>query len=101
MRETWYLLEDGRTVDPVDVARDEHGVLRHSSGVAVAMRGQVPHSRGVDDGDAERAKAAAQAEADAKAKADADAKTGGKGKSKDIKPHENHPGYKTRETKVD
>lgn len=101
MRETWYVLEDGRTVDPCDVGADEAGVLRHSSGVAVAMRGQVPHSRGVDDADAERAKAAAQAEADAKAKADADAKTGGKGKSKDVKPDENQPGYKTREAKAD
>lgn len=47
MRATWYVLEDGSVVDPNDVAPDETGVLRHKDGVAVAMRGQVPCSRGV------------------------------------------------------
>lgn len=36
MRETWYVLEDGSNADPREVATDEKGVLRHSSGVAVA-----------------------------------------------------------------
>ncbi|MFZ4605162.1 MAG: hypothetical protein ACOYM5_02790 [Caulobacter sp.] len=48
MRETWYLLEDGSVVDPNDVAPDETGALRHKDGVAVAMRGDAPSSRGVD-----------------------------------------------------
>jgi len=56
MRETWYKLEDGRVVDPAEVAPDESGLrLFHKSGVAVAMRGDVPHSVGVDP-EQERAK---------------------------------------------
>lgn len=83
MRETWYVLEDGRTVDPREVTRDATGALRHSSGVAVAMRGDVPHSRGVDDPEAERSKAAKPTRAKA------------------IKADDDRPGYKTRETKAD
>jgi hypothetical protein len=60
MRETWYVLESGAVADPNEVAPDETGALRHNSGVAVAMRGPVPSSRGVD-ADTERAKAAAEA----------------------------------------
>ncbi|MCW3837819.1 hypothetical protein ACFQ1E_17375 [Sphingomonas canadensis] len=75
MRETWYKLEDGRTADPNDVAPDEDGVLRHADGTAVAMRGGVPWSIGVDDAEAlraagaiavEKAKAAAAEKAKAK-----------------------------------
>jgi len=55
MRETWYVLESGLVADPAEVAPDQNGVLRHSSGVAVAMRGDVPMSRGVDP-DEERGK---------------------------------------------
>ena len=86
MRETWYVLDDGRTVDPREVTRDAAGALRHSSGVAVAMRGDVPHSRGVDDPDAERAKAA---------------KPAAGGRAKAIKADDDKPGYKTRETRAD
>lgn len=46
--DTWYVLEDGTTVDPNEVAPDKDGVLRHKDGVAVAMRSGVPHTRGVD-----------------------------------------------------
>lgn len=76
MQETWYVLEDGRKVDPSEVVHDDDGALVHVSGVPVAMRSPgVPRSSGVDPV-AERAKAeaAAKADADAKAKADADAK---------------------------
>lgn len=48
MYETWYVLESGDAVHPDEVAPGDDGVLRHTSGVAVAMRGQVPHSTGVD-----------------------------------------------------
>lgn len=48
MRATWYVLETGETADPCEVAPDAKGVLRHKSGAAVAMKGQVPHSIGVD-----------------------------------------------------
>lgn len=55
MRETWYKLEDGRIVDPADVVADELGKLFHADGVAVAMKGDVPFSIGVDDPEAARA----------------------------------------------
>lgn len=56
MRETWYVTEGGDSVDPNEVAPDEKGLLRHKSGAAIAMKGDVPSSRGVDP-DEERAKA--------------------------------------------
>lgn len=78
MRETWYKLEDGGVADPREVAPDDNGVLRHKSGVAVAMRGEVPHGIGVDVS-AEQAKT----------------------KTRDLKA-ESSPkrGYKTRELKA-
>jgi hypothetical protein len=109
MQETWYVLEDGRTVDPSDVAPDDSGVLVHISGVPVAMRSPgVPLSRGVDAARA-RAEAAAaakvKADADGKGKAEVDAKVKGetdaKGKGKAMKPEEQGGNYKTRETKAD
>lgn len=45
---TWYVTEDGQAVDPGQCAPDDAGVLRHSSGVAVAMRGNAYSSRAVD-----------------------------------------------------
>lgn len=48
MRETWYLLEDGSTAHPNDVAPDDKGFLRTKAGVAVKMKGDVPHTTGVD-----------------------------------------------------
>lgn len=48
MRETWYVLEDGNVADPSEVSPDKSGSLKHKSGVAVAMRGDVPSSRSVD-----------------------------------------------------
>lgn len=77
MRETWYLLVDGTVADPNEVAPDEAGILRHSSGVAVAYSAHGPRSRGVDP-DEERAKAL----------------------PRDLKPEPTKRGYKTRETKT-
>lgn len=57
MRETWFVLEDGRAVDPNECTFDGSGVFRHKTGVAVAKRGDAYSSRGVDV-EAERAKAA-------------------------------------------
>ena len=68
MRETWYVLEDGTAADPREVAPDASGVLRHKNGVAVAMKGQVTSSRGVDP-EEERAKARGREVAQAKPKA--------------------------------
>lgn len=76
MRETWYVLEDGSVVNPSEVAHDEQGILRHSSGVAVAMRGQAPSSRGVDLDDLPS-------------------------EAKDMKPAAAGRKYKTRESKAD
>lgn len=59
-RDTWYVLEDGSVADPSEVAPDKSGVLRHKAGSAVAMRGQVPSTRGVDP-EQERAKSKAKA----------------------------------------
>lgn len=47
VHDTWYVLEDGSKADPNDVAPDDNGMLRHKSGVAVAMRGSVPRTSGV------------------------------------------------------
>lgn len=32
-----YLLQDGTYADPKECSKDEHGVLRHRNGMAVAM----------------------------------------------------------------
>lgn len=49
MRATWFILEDGRTVDPNDCAPDARGELRHKDGVAVAKKTADAYaSRGVD-----------------------------------------------------
>lgn len=78
MRETWYVLEDGTYADPNECSTDEAGKLVHKSGVAVAMRGQVPSSRGVDP-EEERAKP----------------------KGKELKADKPKPPYKTRESKAE
>jgi hypothetical protein len=73
--DTWYVLEDGTTVDPNEVSHDKDGVLRHKSGVAVAMKGNVPHSTGVAPTEQKR--------------------------KKDLKPEESDKGYKTRQSEAD
>lgn len=90
MAETWYVLENGVAADPSEVAPDGSGVLRHKSGIAVAMRGQVPSTRGVDP-EQERAKSAR------KKPARSVAPDG----SKDMKPDESKPGYTTRESRAE
>lgn len=56
MRETWYVLEDGSCADPREVSAGKTpGSLVGKSGVAVAMRGDVPSTRSVDPHE-ERAK---------------------------------------------
>ena len=82
MRDTWYVLEDGRTVCPSEVSLVEGGRLKHKSGSLVAMKGDVPHSRGVDL-EEERAKAKPEPL-----------------KAKEVKPEQSAAGYKTRETKA-
>ena len=48
MTETWYVMEDDTVGNPLDIAPDKDGVLRHKDGRAVAMGAYGPRSRGVD-----------------------------------------------------
>lgn len=89
MRETWYVLETGIAADPNACAPDEYGVLRHVSGVPVAMRGQAYSSQGIDDADSERARIAATNET---AKDEVDGKV--------MRPVDGVKRYRTRESKA-
>jgi hypothetical protein len=75
MRETWYVLEDGSVAEPRDIgAGKKAGLLAHKkSGVAVAMRGDVPSTRSVDP-EEERAKRAAPPQKDRQLKAENEGK---------------------------
>lgn len=79
--ETWFVTEDGSAADPREVSPGKDGRLRHKDGRVVAMRGDVPRSRGVDP-DEERGKS----------------KT--KPKSRDMTPEDPKSGYKTRDAKA-
>lgn len=87
MRETWYVLENGKAADPNEVAPDKDGVLRHKSGVAVGIGPHGPLSMGVDP--EEERSAAADDDEDESKPARRDMKAGGKRR------------YQTRETKAD
>lgn len=92
MRETWYILDDGTSVDPNEVAPDNAGVLMHKSGIAVAVGPHGPRSRGVDP-DEERAKKAKPA--------DDKPPVAGKNDTKDMKPKDDpKAAYTTRESKA-
>lgn len=57
MRDVWYVLEDGRTVPPAEVAPGDDGWLVHESGVRVAKRPTgTPQSRGVEVDDVKEVK---------------------------------------------
>ncbi len=47
MRATWYVLEDGTTVDPSECSR-KGGVLTHKNGIVAMRRPDCPRSIGVD-----------------------------------------------------
>jgi hypothetical protein len=64
-RETWFVLEDDSVGDPMDVAPDAKGVLRHKDGRAVAMAPHGPRSRGVN-AEAERKRQAKPKDAPAR-----------------------------------
>lgn len=99
-RETWYVLEDGSVADPIEVAPDNDGALRHIGGKAVAMRRHdCPSSRSVD-ADAERAKLAILAGVKSPNDARQDLGLPPVG-TKDMKAEQPKRGYKTRETKAD
>lgn len=67
---TWYLLVDGTQTDPDDVAPGDDGVLRHKSGLAVALHESgVPMTIGVsakENKNVEAARAGDEAAAEAK-----------------------------------
>jgi hypothetical protein len=48
MRETWYVLEDGASGDPREVAPGKDGMLVHRDGRKVAYAPHGPRSRSVD-----------------------------------------------------
>ena len=85
--ETWYILVGGDVADPIDVAHDANGVLRHKDGRAVDYRPHGPRSRMVDVV-LERAKVA-QVQVRANAVS-----------ARDMKPAAASGGYRTRETKA-
>lgn len=114
MRETWYVLEDDSVVHPGEVTTEADGSLTHKSG-KVAMRGDVPSTRGVEvdeetgkrvyDGPHDHLHAdwpGAQPPFGGKGDHDGDGKTGGakKPEAKDEKPEPSKAGYKTREQKA-
>lgn len=84
MRETWYVLEDGRAVDPAECVCDDKGALRHKDGEAIAMRGDAHSSRSVDPDEQRGAAATKPAQS-----------------KRDLKPEDKKQGYKTREAKAD
>lgn len=90
-RETWYVLESGEAADPRHVAPRADGKLAHKDGrlVAYGSHGN-PRSRSVDPAE-EAAKAAPKPEQ----------KPAPQAKPKDMKPDEQKPGYRTRESKAD
>lgn len=47
-RATWYVLEDGSTVDPSEVSMNEDGRLAHANGFVAMRSPDCPRSRGVD-----------------------------------------------------
>lgn len=76
-QETWYVLDDGSVVDPNEVTSDKSGILRHKSGAAVAMRGDVPSTRSVDpDEERSKARAASAKQQDAPPKSDRQMRAG-------------------------
>lgn len=88
MRATWYVLEDGRVVDPNECEGDEKGALRHKDGVAVAKRGDAYSSRGVDiDAANARDVTAGDGKPDAK--------------DREMKPAASGKGYRTRAAKTE
>lgn len=48
MRETWYVLEDGSTVHPSEVAPNAKGRLAHKNGLVKMRDADTPMSSGVD-----------------------------------------------------
>jgi hypothetical protein len=86
IRETWYVLEDGSYADPREVsAGKKPGSLVGKSGVAVAMKGDVPSTRSVDP-EEERAKKPAASKA----------KEATSPNNREMKADDSGPKYKTR-----
>lgn len=100
MRATWYILEDGSTVDPADCSPDDAGVLTHKDGVKVKMRSHdCPMSTGVEVDDSGKRPFAGKGDHDGNGKP-------GGAAAPTVKPKEMQAekprsgGYKTRQTKT-
>ncbi len=85
MQEAWYVLEDGRTVDPNEVARTK------PMSCAIQRRGRGDARPGAADRGVDPVAERARSET-------ADSKSP-KSDKKDVKPEEQKSGYKTREAK--
>lgn len=95
MRETWYVMEDGTSGDPREIAPGADGVLRHKDGRAVAYKPHGPRSRGVDP-DEERAKAKPKVAASPPQPKPAVEAAPVAPKGRDMKAEETKRGYTTR-----
>lgn len=101
--ETWYILEDGSSGDPRDIAAGDDGKLVHHDGRRVSYAAHGPRSRSVDP-EAERAKVTPPEKQPfgGKGDHDGDGKAGGSiaaASIKDMKPEASRGAYKTRETR--
>ncbi len=92
MIETWYILEDGAPGDPHEIGPDEHGVLRHKDGRAVAYGPHGPRSSGVDADALRSEKKREPDEGEDRPEADAE-------QVREMKPAPKRT-YKTRESKA-
>lgn len=98
MRATWYLLEDGTTVDPNECTVVD-GVLTHESGVAVAMRNHdCPMSTGVDLDDSGKPLFGGKGDHDGNGSAGG-SKSAEVPQPKEMRAEQPKQGYKTRQTK--
>ena len=101
MRATWYILEDGSTVDPADCSPDDAGSLTHNSGVKVQMRSHdCPMSTGVDVDDSGKPPFAGKGDHDGDGKAGGAAAPAHAPKPKDMQAAKPAQGYKTRQTRT-
>lgn len=104
MTVTCYVLEDGSVAHPREVKRDASGILRHSDGRAVAMRGDVPRTRSVEP-QAQLARPAQQPDEQQTEESDEASEQAGDQSddvsTKDLRPSRPRRGYRTRESKAE
>lgn len=93
--ETWYLLKDGTYADPNECSTGKDGVLRHKSGMEVAMRNAAtPSTSSVDADEQRKGKKKAPEQVPETIQAPDYA-------GKDVQPDAPKRKYKTRDMKAD